>query len=269
MSTYHPVLFYAIVLLTTFALCPVATYLNLHPELSKWKIALFFLALTIPCITALAMIYASEDQMLIADFWKRLVSVKIGAPYLALIVLFMPCVICLATAISVLFGQSADQFLLTKEMSAMKGWSILGILIPLVLAPLIEEIGWRGYGVDSLRAYTNLFYTSVLFGVFWAAWHLPAFFFKGSYQNDLWHLGAVYAINFFVSIFLIAFWVNWAYYKVDRSILAIALFHGMLNLSSMVLRTEQVTKCIATGILCLMTVLLIACERDFFFERSF
>ena len=89
---------------------------------------------------------------------------KISPTYLMVILLLMPCVFFLATGISLFFGYSTDQFSVTNEFSVMKGWAILGIAIPLLLAPIIEELGWRGYGVDSLRAYFNLFTTSVLFG---------------------------------------------------------------------------------------------------------
>ena len=150
-------------------------------------------------------------------------------------------------------------------MSVMKGWAILGMAIPIFLAPLIEELGWRGYGVDSLRAYFNLFNTSLLFGFLWAAWHLPAFFVKGYYQNQLWNMGMVYVINFFVSALIIAFLMNWVYYKTDRSIPALVLFHAMLNFSSMLLRTEQFTKCVATVVLCIIAAVVIICDRNFFF----
>jgi CAAX amino terminal protease family. len=209
------------------------------------------------------MIYTSSDGALISDFWHRLLLFKMDAPHFLFILLLMPCVICLATWISLFFGCSAEQFSITKEMSVMKGWAILGIVIPLVMAPLIEELGWRGYGVDSLKTYFNLFNTSMLFGFLWAAWHLPAFFVKGYYQNDLWKMGIVYVINFFVSCIVFSFLMNWVYYKTGRSIPAIVLFHAVANFSSMVLRTEQFTKCIATVLLCVITVAVISCDKDF------
>ena len=153
----------------------------------------------------------------------------------------------LATWISLFFGFSAEQFSVTQDMRVMKGWAILGIAIPLVLAPLIEELGWRGYGVDSLRAYFNLFNTFVLFGFLWAMWHLPTFFIKGYYQNQLWDLGIVYVLNFFVSIFVVAILMNWVFYKTDRSIPALVLFHAVLNFSSMILRTSSLPSVLPQG----------------------
>lgn len=256
---YHPVWFFSIVILSALALCPIAK------RLEKFQLPLLFLGLSVPCLTALTMIYTTSNGVLIADFWERLLLFKIGAPYLLFTLLLMPCVICLATFVSLFFGCSAEQFFLTKEMSVMKGWAFFGIAIPLLLAPLIEELGWRGYGVDSLRAYFNLFNTSLLFGLLMSVWHLPVFFLKGYYQNELWNLGIIYVINFFVSVVAVAFLMNWVYYKTGRSIPLMVLFHGVLNLSSMTLRTEQFTKCIATVILCAIAAILVAYDRDFFF----
>jgi membrane protease YdiL (CAAX protease family) len=267
-AIYHPAWFYSIVMLAALLLCPVAVNLNNNENLKNFLLPLMFLGLSVPCITALVMIYTSSDGMLISDFWHRLLLFKMNAYYFLFILLLMPCVICLATWISLFCGYSAEQFSMTKEMSVIKGWAILGIAIPLVVAPLIEELGWRGYGIDSLKAYLNLFNVSMLFGFLWAAWHLPAFFVKGCYQNELWKMGIVYVINFFVSCIVLSFLMNWVYYKTGRSIPAIVLFHAVANFSSMVLRTEQFTKCIATLVLCVITVAVISCDKGFFFSNS-
>ncbi len=49
-------------------------------------------------------------------------------------------------------------------------------MVILFLAPTLEELGWRGYGVDSLRSKFSLFKTTMLFAVIWGLWHLPLFF---------------------------------------------------------------------------------------------
>jgi len=46
------------------------------------------------------------------------------------------------------------------------------------------------------------------------------------------------------------------------------LFHAMLNLSSMAFRTEPFTKCIATVILCVSAVFIIAYDKEYFFKNS-
>ena len=265
---YHPVLFYLITILTALTLGPITAYLNNLKGMEQLQLSLLLFGLCVPCITAVVMIYASHNKILIQDFWKRLLLFKISPTYLIVILLLMPCAVFLATWLSLFFGYPTDQFSITNEFSVMKGWAILGVAIPLLLAPIIEELGWRGYGVDSLRAYFNLFTTSVLFGLLWGVWHLPAFFIKGYYHNQLWHLGIIYVINFFVSLFVIAILMNWVYYKTSRSIPAIILFHSVLNLSSILFKTEPFTKCIVTVLLCVVSIIVIVYDRDFFFSDS-
>ncbi len=229
------------------------------------QVALLLFYLALPGVISLVMIFNSGNALLIQDFWQRLVLFKISPVYLMIILFLLPLVVCIATGISLFFGYSSEQFSLSKEFSAMKGWGILGTIVPLVLAPLIEELGWRGYGVDSLRVYFDLFTTTMIFGFLWAIWHLPAFFIKGYYQNQLWYLGRLYALNFFISVFAIAFIMNWVFYKTDRSIPALVLFHSVLNLSSMLLKTEPFTKCIVTLLLSIISISLIVFDSSFFF----
>lgn len=267
-SSYHPIVFYLIVMISALVLCPMSAYLSNHQRSKEFLLPLMFFGISVPAITALILIFSSNDKALISDFWRRLLLFKINFPYFLFILLLMPCAIFFATWISLFFGYSTEQFHITKEMSVMKGWSILGIVIPLVAAPLIEELGWRGYGVDSLRVNFNLFHTSILFGVLWGAWHLPAFFVKGYYQNELWNLGVIYVINFFASCIVLSFLMNWVYYKTDRSIPAIVLFHALANFSSMVLRTEQFTKCIVTMILSVIVMTTVACDFNDYFKQE-
>lgn len=264
---YKPVQFFLIVFLGSWIPGFIAAYFSNQKGMEKLYL-LIIPFLLVPLIATLFMIYSSGNQELIGDFWHRVALFRIKPSSLLLIFFLMPCVIFLATALSLLFGRSSDQFALASEYSVMKGWHILGVLIPFLLAPLLEELGWRGYGVDSLRAYHNLFITSLLFGALWAVWHLPAFFIKGSYHNELWNLGGVYALNFFVSILPIAILTNWVYYANNRSIPAAILFHSMLNISSIVFKTEQFTKCIATILLCIVATLLILKNRSLFFHAT-
>ncbi len=265
--SYYPVQFYLITISATFAFGFFAAYLSYRDQIDK-ILPFIMIGLLAPCITAISMIYLSGNEGMIHDFWARLFLFKIQASYLAMIILLMPCVILLATTLSLAFGYSTDQFFLAKEFSVIKGWSILGVFIPFLFAPLIEELGWRGYGVDSLRSEFNLFKTSLIFGILWGLWHLPLFFVKGYYQNQLWNLGIIYVLNFFVSTLVVAFIMNWVYYKTDRSIPAIVLFHSMLNLFSILFRTEPFTKCMATLLLCLVLIVVLVQDRAFFFNND-
>jgi membrane protease YdiL (CAAX protease family) len=225
------------------------------------------LGVLIPAIMAFIMIYGSKNKQLIRDFWDRFSLYKIKPQFLFIVLFLMPLIVFAATAFSLILGKSPKQFMISSEFNVFKGQGLLSLLI-MFMAPLFEELGWRGYGVDSLRAYFNLFKTSLIVGFLWALWHLPGFFIKGYYQNELWNTNIVYAINFLISIVPAAILINWVYYKNNRSITIAILFHSMINLFSALFQTEQFTKCIITILLLIVSAYIIVSDKNFFFSKS-
>ncbi|NJN35521.1 MAG: CPBP family intramembrane metalloprotease [Saprospiraceae bacterium] len=140
-------------------------------------------------------------------------------------------------------------------------------LVAVVLAPLFEELGWRGYGVDSLnRKGRSLLTSTLIFSLLWNLWHLPLFFIKGYYHYEILHTNIFYAFNFVVSIFPAALLSNWIFYTNNRSILAVIIFHSILNLCSVLLQTEQFTKGIITLILLLLSGLIVFRNKELFMK---
>jgi len=264
---YKPVRFFAITFLITWITWFIAAYFSYQKGMEGVQYLFMVPGLFAPFIAVLVMISGAKNKELRKDFWDRLSLKKIKLSYLPAILLLMPFALFLATALSLLFGQSADQFLLSSEFKIMDGSVFLSVLI-MFLAPTLEELGWRGYGVDSLRSKFNLFKTTMLFAVIWALWHLPLFFINGYYQHELWNTSIVYVINFFVSILPATILMNWMYYKNSRSITAAILFHFFLNLFSVLFQTEQFTKCIITVVLIIISIVIIVVNKELFFDKS-
>jgi membrane protease YdiL (CAAX protease family) len=134
----------------------------------------------------------------------------------------------------------------------------------MVLAPLLEETGWHGYGVDSLRAHASMWTATLLFAVLWCVWHAPTVLVRGSYQHQLLEMdNPLFVINFFVSILPTALVANWLYYKNQRSIAGAILFHAMLNGSAVLLNAGQPAKCIATVLYFLLAAVIAGADREF------
>ena len=266
-SDYKPVHFFLITFLLTWIGGFIAAYFSYQPGREALQGLFMIPGLFAPFIAALILIRGAQNQALRQDFWARLSLRKINLRYLPAILLIMPVTLLLATAISLLFGQSADQFRLASDFAIMDGQVLLSLLI-LILAPTFEELGWRGYGVDSIRSKFSLFKTTLIFGILWALWHLPLFFTNGYYQHGLWETSMVYVINFFAQIFVAAILMNWIYYKSNRSISAAILFHFMFNLFSVLLQTEQFTKCIITVILLIISIVIILRNQEFYFDQA-
>ena len=85
----------------------------------------------------------------------------------------------------------------------------------------MEELGWRGLALPLLQRRFSPFVASLVLGVIWAVWHLPAFFFStpmSGFSFGTWFLG-VMAITLIVT----------AMFNASRGSLLVAyLFHWML-----------------------------------------
>ena len=221
-----------------------------------------------PYIAALLMMYLFARKPLRADFRYRLFNLRlINKNYLPFVLFLLPVAMVVSILISIAFGQPVDQLRFAQEFKVFDGEVVLSMII-LVLVPLLEELGWRGYGVDSLASKFNLFTTSMIFGALWGIWHLPVFFIKDSYQSGLWAQNPIFAINFFVGIFPLVIIMNYLFYKNNRSISLIALFHVLVNYSSELFEADQISKCIFTGVLAVVAVIIIARNKAFFFNSK-
>jgi CAAX protease family protein len=118
----------------------------------------------------------SGNKALRGDFRDRLVNLwRIRPIYLLAAVLLPFAVLGLSILLSLGFGQSADQFRLSGGANLLSM-----IILTMVLAPILEEVGWRGYGVDSLRAQAGMTKATLLFAALWSAWHAPLDFIGGT-----------------------------------------------------------------------------------------
>ncbi len=211
-----------------------------------------------PLAVGLFLIMTSGNPALKADFKDRLVNLRRIRPTFLLTAVVMPlAVMALAMGLSLALGQSRDQFRLADGASSMGT-----VVLTMVLAPIIEETGWRGYGVDSLRAKTGMLKAAVLFGVLWSAWHAPLVLIHGTYQNELARMeNPLFLVNFFVSVIPAAIIANWFYERNDRSIVFGVVLHSALNGAAVLLNASQVTKCIVTVLFAVIAVALIMRDR--------
>jgi membrane protease YdiL (CAAX protease family) len=213
-----------------------------------------------PAGAALFFVASSGSPALKRDFRDRIIDLRRIRPLYALVAVFLPFVLVgLAIGVSLAFGESPDQFTLARGHG-------LGMMVGLamVLAPILEETGWHGYGVDSLRAHASMWKATLLFAVLWSVWHAPLVLVKGTYQHQLVQMdNPLFLINFFVSVLPVAVVANWLYYKNRRSIVGAVLVHTMLNGAAVLLNAGQVAKCIATVLFFLVAAAIAALDGEF------
>jgi membrane protease YdiL (CAAX protease family) len=262
MYHYKPLRFYLIVFALTWGFWIPAIFMK-----DELRFFSMLLGLFVPAITALITVLASKNAALKKDLRHKLFGafrVKPKIVIAAIISFFV--IIAVSILLSTLAGQSIGQFSFTADFS----FSVSGVpsLITIVLAALLEELGWRGYAEDAIACYCSWFKESVIFGIVWALWHLPLFFIPGTYHYNILQQSPLYMANFFVSIMPLGFLVTWVYVKNNRSIFASIIFHFFVNLLQEKIAMTQTTKCVETLVLFAAAVIVVEENKKLFFEKE-
>ena len=211
-----------------------------------------------PSIAGIIMTYRTQDREGRRDFWKRSINFKqIGAAWYAVILLIFPLVYGLAILLDMLLGGTPPGVEAIAQIAAQPASLIIMLLMTLIMGPLAEEFGWRGFALDQLQFRWTALLSSLILGVFWWAWHLPLFFMEGMLQNE-WGMGSVAFWAYIVILFSLSVIITWIFNNTRRSILAAILLHFMFNSTLNVLSPlSDRASLFATGILVLAAVIVV------------
>jgi membrane protease YdiL (CAAX protease family) len=221
-----------------------------------------------PLIAAVICMAGRANRPIRRDFRSKLLDMgRIRRGFWPVAILGYPALIAAAVLISAPFGGSLGQLALSSEFSIVEGAAGLSWLIAFA-APALEELGWSGYGIDSLRGRRPLIVPVLLFGALWSAWHLPLFFVKGYYHANLLAESPVYALAFLVGVVPLTVITNWIYYRNGRSIVVAVVFHAVVNVSSEAFMVTNATKTVLYGLLLAVAALLVVCDRRFFLSSE-
>lgn len=264
----RPVAFYVLSAVITWACWLAAAWLSRLPDQSQ---AIRMATATIGLVGlaapmgVVAWLVRGRPELR-ADIRSRLFWRK-GASrlHLALSVLLLPASLMAAQAISLLFGDSTDQFLLRDSWSFTSG--LLPVWVILGLAPVVEELAWHSYGTDTLVSRMRLVSASLVFTLFWTVWHMPLALVKGYYQAELVEQGWLETLNFPLSMVAFVLLMNWLYYRTGRSIVVAVAFHFVANYVNEIFRTDPDTKLIQTVLLLAVAVVVVWRDRDLFLSR--
>ena len=264
---YRPLRFYATCFFVTWAFWIAAAIISRSADDNGVSTVLMLLGLLAPAVTAVVTVLTSGNRALKLDLKRKLIGFYRVKPLSILIAVigFMG-IVALSILLSTLFGQSLNQFAFTEDFSFSIGGT--SALLTILLAATIEEVGWRGYGEDSVASYFSWFTESIIFGTVWALWHLPLFWIEGTYHYGLRQLGIFYVLNFLISVNPMGFLTTWVYVKNNRSMLACIIFHLFVNTMQEKIAMTPQTKCVETIVVTLAAGLAVITNKEMFFEKE-
>ena len=181
--------------------------------------------------TMVSLVYSSSKR---ETFLHRIYTIpKEGLRPVAISVIMVPTLVFLARITSGILGLGNPVALFGDLVGASPTNLVRILFFTLLLGPVSEEPGWRGFLTDSLAGRFAFSKTAGLTGLVWGIWHLPLFFIPGSGQ----HAMGLFTLGFFVFFatpVVFSFLLLILYLRTGGSIAAAILVHFSINLSLVV-----------------------------------
>lgn len=173
------------------------------------------------------------------DLGRRIIEPgRLSARWWAVVLLLFPALKLAAGGLALATGATDTPFRLQEAAELAVRPVDLGLHLGfvLLLGPLPEEIGWRGYLLDRLQVRLGALGASLGIGAAWFAWHGPLFLMTGYYARAG---GAPDPVRFGVALLLAAVLYTWIYNNTGRSVLGAILFHFSGNVSGELLNAPD------------------------------
>jgi uncharacterized protein len=204
-------------------------------RVSVWSfpnVVFFLLGGVSPLLAALVLAALIGGREQLHDLRLRLIDIRRISLLWWFIVLGFWLVFNLVMAgIGVLLGVTDNPLNIAWHLFAEPGMLAFLLLLSFVF-PAIEEIGLRGYYLDALQERFSTTAAGFINGAIWAIWHAPFVYFSGYYANTTFNPSLYWWLPMIVFTTLLIVQV---YNHTERSILAVLIFHGMMNFTGEVL----------------------------------
>lgn len=167
------------------------------------------------------------------DLWRRLTDVRrITVPWWLIILSFWLVFNLVMAGAAVVMGITDRPLDVAWNLFIEPG-NLAFLLVLSFVFPAVEEVGLRGVYLDALQERFSAAVSGLLNGGLWAAWHAPFVWLPGYYAHTNFNPALSW---WFPMIVLTTLLIVHVYNYTQRSILAVLMFHGMMNFTGELLR---------------------------------
>jgi membrane protease YdiL (CAAX protease family) len=181
---------------------------------------LFYLAVYAPSFSGILLTVYLDGLPGLRDLLSRLFRWRVDLRWYLIVLLGVPALL-LASAV-LTDWLSGEPLKLLRVHWQLALWPMLTALV-LDPGPLGEEFGWRGFALPRLLQVRSPLSASLILGLIWGVWHLPAFFIQGLPQNQF-GLPA-----FLIGCLALSVLITWIYQQTRGSLLFAVLIHWLFN----------------------------------------
>jgi len=188
-----------------------------------WAITLFIIGGFVPSLLAIFLTWKKEGITGLRLLDRSILQFKLGWRWYAFTFLMVITGTAGQLTINKLLGNTFNGYLFLAQS---------GSFLPLlILGPLSEETGWRGYALERLQTRWNALTSSLIVGLVWALWHLPLFMMVGTPQHEL----GLPFIGFLITLVTSSILYTWLYNNTKQSLWSAILLHWLYTYAAQVL----------------------------------
>ena len=181
--------------------------------------AFFYAAVWAPNVAAITLTSLRGGWPEVKDLLSRLVRWRVAPWVWIAAITFYPALMMIVQLIGRAFGQP----LATGDVWLSVAVGLFN-LPALLLGPLGEELGWRGYLLPRMLQRMPPAVAALVVGTIWMVWHIPAFFASGLPQS-----GMALPV-FMIAGLALSVYVTWLFVNANQSILIAGILpHAFAN----------------------------------------
>jgi membrane protease YdiL (CAAX protease family) len=191
-------------------------------------LAMHYLASFGPFLAALVVTLGTEGFAGVRRLFNGLAKWRIGRGYVLFAILAPPFLFAVAVLFSRITQGAWPDLRLLGQADYLPYLGVLPVLILWLLTfGFGEEMGWRGFALPRLQANRSAYSASLILGLLWALWHVPAFFYRDTYVA----MGLLLPLMV-ISVLAASVLHTWLYNGSGGSLLMVILFHGLFDFFS-------------------------------------
>lgn len=215
--------------------------------------ALHYLGAFGPLVAALVMTRLLGGMDGLRELWIRITRWRVGWTSWVIAIGIPLGLFALSLVVTVAMGNPLPDLALMGQVNYLPYLGILVLPLWIITYGIGEEVGWRGFALPRLQNGRSALGATLILGVMWSLWHLPAFFYLETYMK----LGFAMFPMFALGIISGAVVLTWLYNTSRGSILMVALWHALFDLVSASKASDSTMQTIMSIVIMVLAVVIV------------
>jgi membrane protease YdiL (CAAX protease family) len=186
---------------------------------------LSYLAIWSPAISCFMVIGITRGKQGLKAYLSRFKNWKKSWPWILFVIIGVPLMNFLSAVLTDMLGMG-KLFSINLSFSSF----IILALLTATEGPF-EEFGWRGFALPKLQEKYSGFTSSIILGLIWATWHVPAFFVESVMTGSIEGSIEFIIIRLYINIIITSLIMTIVYNATDGSVPLMFIYHWFMNIA--------------------------------------